>query len=324
MHRAPGKATLLILLLTVCLLGLATYYQREINVWLHGERQFTTEVNEYQPSFSHQAYAVKRTRYNFGVHPLHNPQRLHEVFEPMMLYLEKHIANVEFSLEASRNYAAYNKKLATQAFDFALPNPYQTLYAIENGYEVFAKMGDDENFRGIILVKKSSSIHKVTDLIGKAVSYPAPTALAATMMPQHYLQKHGVNVMADLDNRYVGSQESSIMNVYHGHTAAAATWPPPWLLLSKQRPELKQILKVIWTTEPLINNSLVVLPSVPEDIVKQVRELLLQLHHTEEGRAILLAMQLSQFEAANNDSYQVVRNFIKQFSVTVRPLKLGL
>jgi len=70
-------------------------------------------------------------------------------------------------------------------------------------------MGDDENFRGIILVRKDSAIENVADLKGKAVSYPAPTALAAAMMPQYYLQTHGLDVMNDLDNRYVGSQASS-------------------------------------------------------------------------------------------------------------------
>ncbi len=40
-------------------------------------------------------------------------------------------------------------------------------------------MSDDNNFRGIILVRKDSGIKKLTDLKGKAESFPTPTALAA-------------------------------------------------------------------------------------------------------------------------------------------------
>ncbi|MES9944864.1 MAG: PhnD/SsuA/transferrin family substrate-binding protein [Candidatus Thiodiazotropha sp.] len=277
------------------------------------------ETASYQPTFSSTPPDTE-TVYLFGVHPLHNPQYLYKVFGPLMDYLSEQIAGVRFKLEASRNYAAYDKKLYAHKFHFSLPNPYQTINAVDKGYRVFAKMGDDNNFRGIILVRRDSDIRQVSDLSGKAVSYPAPTALAATMMPQYYLQTHGVDVMQELDNRYVGSQESSVMNVYLKQTAAAATWPPPWLALAKQRPELKKELKVIWETEPLINNGLVVSPDVPVTIVQQVHDLLINLHTHQQGREILEPMELSRFESANDDSYRVVRDFIDNFARQVRPL----
>ncbi|MCU7827912.1 MAG: phosphate/phosphite/phosphonate ABC transporter substrate-binding protein [Candidatus Thiodiazotropha sp. (ex Myrtea sp. 'scaly one' KF741663)] len=276
-------------------------------------------VNEYQPSFS-DAPSVSVTEYLFGIHPLHNPQRLFEVFGPLMEYLTEQVPGVRFKLEASRNYASYDEKLYAKKFHFSLPNPFQTVNAVDKGYQVFGKMGDDHNFRGIILVRKDSGIKRVSDLKGKAVSYPAPTALAATMMPQYYLQTHGVDVMQELDNRYVGSQESSVMNVYLKQTAAASTWPPPWKALAKERPELEKELKVIWETEPLINNGLVVLPAVPEVIVHQVHDLLVNLHTHERGQKILESMELSRFESASNATYQVVRDFMKTFVHEVRPL----
>jgi phosphonate transport system substrate-binding protein len=273
----------------------------------------------YRPTFTDAPPTTEKV-YLFGVHPLHNPQRLYEVFGPMMDYLSEKIAGVRFKLEASRNYAAYDEKLYAGKFHFSLPNPYQTINAIDKGYSVFAKMGDDENFRGIFLVRRDSGISRVSDLKGKAVSYPAPTALAATMMPQYYLQTNGVDVIRDLDNRYVGSQESSVMNVYLKQTSAATTWPPPWLALVKERPELDTELQVIWETEPLINNGLVVLPDVPSEIVDQVHDLIVNLHTHERGREILRPMELSRFESATNSSYDVVRDFISSFSRQVRPL----
>ncbi|MCU7885524.1 MAG: phosphate/phosphite/phosphonate ABC transporter substrate-binding protein [Candidatus Thiodiazotropha sp. (ex Lucinoma annulata)] len=275
--------------------------------------------SEYQPSFS-DAPSVSVTEYLFGIHPLHNPQRLFEVFGPLMDYLTEQVPGVRFKLEASRNYAVYDEKLYAHKFHFSLPNPFQTVNAVDKGYQIFAKMGDDHNFRGIILVRKDSGIKRVSDLKGKAVSYPAPTALAATMMPQYYLQTHGVDVLRELDNRYVGSQESSVMNVYLKQTAAASTWPPPWKALAKERQELEKELKVIWETEPLINNGLVVLPTVPKDIVQQVHDLLVNLHAHERGQKILEPMELSKFESASNVSYQVVRDFMKTFAHEVRPL----
>ncbi|MFT5550391.1 MAG: phosphonate transport system substrate-binding protein [Candidatus Azotimanducaceae bacterium] len=276
-----------------------------------------TNESKYTPEFS-STNPDTTVEYIFGVHPLHNPQRLFKVFGPMMQYLSDNIEDVSFRLEASRSYAAYDKKLYAKRFHFSLPNPFQTINAIDKGYRVFAKMGDDENFRGIILVRKDSGITSVTDLKGKAVSYPAPTALAATMMPQYFLQANGIDVMSELDNRYVGSQESSIMNVFLGHTAAASTWPAPWLELSQSRPELAEQLTVIWETEPLLNNGLVVLPSVPQQTVDQVSALLTNLNQHEQGRAILSNMALSKFELATNQTFQPIREFVLRFSQQVR------
>ncbi len=168
----------------------------------------------YAPVFVEHKTSIKH--YQFAIHPLHNPTRLYAVFNPLINYLNQNIKGSEFSMEASKSYADFNNKLQNQSIAFALPNPYQTLLAIDKGYQVIAKMGDDENFKGIFLVRKDSNIKHPTDLKGKVVSYPAPTALAATMLPQDYLQNNGINVITDIKNEYVGSQESSIMNVFGG------------------------------------------------------------------------------------------------------------
>jgi phosphonate transport system substrate-binding protein len=269
------------------------------------------------PSFS-DGPASGGTVYRFGIHPLHNPSRLHEIFGPLMAYLNRHIPEASFRVEASRNYAAYDNKLFGGEFHFSLPNPYQTVTALDKGYRVFGKMGDDHNFRGIILVRRDSDIREVSDLKGRPVSYPAPTALAATMLPQHYLHSHGLDIMQDVENRYVGSQESAVMNVFLGHTAAGATWPPPWQAMVKERPELARQLEVKWQTASLPNNGLVVRDDIPRALVDQVATLLLELHQHAEGRAMLQRMELSRFEAADDTTYQPVRDFLNTFQAEIR------
>lgn len=276
-----------------------------------------------QPTLTDKTASTKH-QYQFAVHPLHNPSRLFDVFNPLLEYLNQHIPEAEFTLEASRDYAAFDQKLINKTVDFALPNPFQTLIAIEHNYRVIAKMGDDFNFKGIILVPKDSTIKTPADLKGYSVSYPAPTALAATMLPQYYLQTHGLDINKDIKNVYVGSQESSIMSVYLGTTMAGATWPPPWKALSEERPELKEKLKVIWQTQSLPNNSVVAAKDVPDEISEKVQSLLVNLHTTEQGKKILNKMYLSQYEKADNSTYNSVKQFITQFQETVRPVDLYL
>jgi phosphonate transport system substrate-binding protein len=283
--------------------------------------QNEAQKNDYIPMYSTTQPLAKKVVYIFGVHPLHNPKRLFEVYGPMIDYINAHLKGGELRLEASRDYPAFDKKLAEGYFDLALPNPYQMISAADHGYKIFAKMGDDQNFRGIILVRKDSQINSIDDLRGKTVSYPAPTALAGTMMPQWYLYKHGIDIKKDIKNSYVGSQESSIMNVYLGKSAAAATWPPPWKAFIKERPEVAKEVMIKWETPALLNNGLVARRDIPDTIVEQVSQIVTTLHTHEEGREILKAMELSRYEKADDKTYEPVREFLKKFENEVRPIK---
>lgn len=274
------------------------------------------ETDTYAPAYT-STPDVKQAVLIFGVHPLHNPQRLFATYGPLTEYLNRHVADFTIQLEASRSYEEFDKKLYSRHFHLALPNPYQTINSQRHGYHVFAKMGEDENFRGIIVVRKDSGITRVADLKGKIVSFPAPTALAATMMPLAYLHAQGLDVNQDIIRLFSGSQESSIMNVYLGKSAAGATWPPPWQAFVEQNPAIAAELEVKWESAPLVNNSLVARDDVPQEVVSRIRALLLGLHSHEEGRRLLAALPLSCFDDATDATYQPVHEFMKKYSSTI-------
>jgi phosphonate transport system substrate-binding protein len=259
--------------------------------------------------------------YSFAVHPLHNPTKLFETYQPLIDYLNARLKGARLALEASRDYGAFEEKYNKRKPDFLLPNPWQTLQAIKNGYMVIAMAGEPTDFKGIFIVRKDGNILRPADLKGKAVSYPAPTALAACIMPQYFLYKNGIDVNHDIDNRYVGSQESAIMNVYLKNTVAGATWPPPWRAFQREHPREAADLKVLWETESLINNSVMVRNDVPVELREQIRSLLTRLHETEEGKAILLGIETLRFIRANDNNYDVVRGYVARFEKEVRKIE---
>ncbi len=277
------------------------------------------EDEKYTPTYTEKPIFTKQT-YILGVHPLHNPKKLFEVYQPLVDYINQNIPTIYLKLEASRNYAAYNKKLFSGYFDFSLPNPYQTIESLQHGYKIFGKMGDDQNFKGIILVRKDGKIKTVEDLKGKTVSYPAQTALAATMLPQYFLYTQGIDIKKDIKNSFVGSQESSIMNLYLKKSVAAATWPPPWEAFKKERPKIANKLQIKWETPSLPNNALVAKTTIPQELIDQIAFLLFNLHTTKEGQEILKPMELSKFEKADDKTYKPVKEFLKIFEKEVREI----
>ncbi len=275
---------------------------------------------EYSPELSAAAAGASRV-YRVGIHPLHNPQRLLEIYGPILDAISVALPDADLQLEASRNYEEFEKKLYGGQFDFALPNPYQTVLAQRRGYRVVAKMADDREFRGLILVRRDSEIRSVHDLKGQAVAYPAATALAATLLPQQYLQAQGLDVQHDISNVYVGSQESAILNVLRGHVAAAGTWTVPWRAFQVEQPAQAAQLEVRWQTAPLVNNSWVARADLPPELVQRFVQQLSGLHQREEGRQLLARVPVSAFEPASDASYRPVQAFLDQFDRQVRPIE---
>ncbi|MDD5758200.1 MAG: PhnD/SsuA/transferrin family substrate-binding protein [Desulfobulbaceae bacterium] len=260
--------------------------------------------------------------YHFAIHPLHNPAKLVQEYQPLIDYLNARLKGKRLILEASRDYATFEEKYRARQPEFLLPNPWQTIQAMQVGYGVIAMAGEAADFKGIFIVRKDSSVREPVDLKGKAVSYPSATALAACVMPQYFLHTHGLNVNKDIENRYVGSQESSIMNVYLQKTVAGATWPPPWRGFQKEHPEEAKALTVRWETEPLINNSVMVRNDIPADFREQVQTYLLELPGSEQGKAILVGMETARFLPATDKDYEVVHSFVERFEREVREVEV--
>lgn len=273
------------------------------------------------PQYSSKPLRQEQQSIPFAVHPLHNPAKLSKAYQPLVDHLNRHLPGAMIELEASRDYATFEGKISSREPALILPNPWQTLQSMKNGYHVIATAGDPEEFRGIFITRRDSGIESPSDLIGKTVSYPSPTALAACIMPQFYLHQHGININRQVKNIYVGSQESSIMNAYLGHSAVAATWPIPWRAFQKEYPEEAAKLKILWSTPHLINNSMMVRDDLPEQLRTGITALLLNLHNSGEGKDILSGLEISRFLPATDRDYDQVKRYVERFEKEVRPVK---
>ncbi|HSV30219.1 MAG TPA: phosphate/phosphite/phosphonate ABC transporter substrate-binding protein [Candidatus Omnitrophota bacterium] len=277
-------------------------------------------AEDYRPTYTIKSATPAKT-YRVGC-PFNTPETLFAVYRPLIDYLNARLGGPVLELEASRDYESFEQKLYYRNFDFALANPYQTVMAVTNGFRIFAKMGDDHQNRGMILVRRDSGITRVADLRGKVVSYPASSALASALLPQDFLSRQGLDIGKDVDNRYVGSEESSILSVFLGRSAAATTWPLAWSRFQRDDPAKASQLEVKWQTESLPNGGWVARDDVPPDLVGRIAGLLLTLHESAEGRQLLDHMMVSRFEPADDATYAPVQDFLRRFNDTVRPVAL--
>lgn len=259
---------------------------------------------------------INKKVYVVGIHPYLNSKKMYNSYRPIFDNLEKQLENVSFVIETSSDYASYNVKLYRGDFHFSLPNPFQTYNALKYNYKVTAKMKPDTVFRGIFVARKDSKLTNVQQLKNKAVSFPAPTALAATMMPLYYLYENGLDVKT-VEKKYVGSQYSSILNAYSSDTIAGATWPPPWESWSKENPDKAKDMEIVWQTEPLVNNGFVVRKDVDEKLSQKIANILSNLDKTKDGQVMLKNAGFAGFELSSNEDYQIVESFLKKYDKAI-------
>lgn len=275
---------------------------------------------DYRPTYTIKTAEADRS-YRISS-PFATPETLFAVYQPLIDYLNARLDGARLKLEASRDYESFEQKLYYRNLDFALANPYQTVLAVPNGYRIFAKMSDDGQQRGLVLVRRDRPLTEVTDLVGKAISYPATSALASTLLPQAFFHRHGLNVTTDVENRYVGSEESAILNVFLDHSAAGATWPVAWARFQRDEPAKAAQLMVRWETPTLPNNGWVARDDVPAELVDRLRAVLTAMRGDPDGRKVLDHILAAGFEPANDATFEPVRDFLRDFNRTVRPVAL--
>jgi phosphonate transport system substrate-binding protein len=252
-----------------------------------------------------------------GVHPYTNPQDLFEAYDPLLRYLERKIPGTRFQLEASRDYADYEAKLAARRFHFALPNPAQAVVSIDHGYRVIAKMTPDEDFRGLIVARADRAVASPRELAGKSLCFPSATAVAGTMLPLLYLHDHGLDVKKDVHIRYVGSQFSSIVNAHSGEFAACGSTSRFWRVWSRDNPEKAKEMKVLWRTASVPHNAFVARGDVPPRLAGLVAETLAGMDKDKTLDQSQFRLDQQHFELAADAAYKPMQDFLRRYDQAV-------
>lgn len=255
------------------------------------------------------------TVYRLAVHPLHNPIKLLQVYGELADYLSARLTAGQIAIEASNDYAHFEGKLARREPHLVLPNPYQAFRALGHGYRVIAEAGDSADFRGLFIARRDRVPASPAALRGQALCYPAPTALAAAMMPQLWLVRRGLDVRTETERVYVGSQESAILSAYRGECALGVTWPVPWRAFQLTHPAEAAELVVVWETDALINNAVMVRDDLPPALVAEVRAHLLDMTAHDAGRALLQRLAIAGFNSADDARYRdTLQPFLDEYA----------
>jgi phosphonate transport system substrate-binding protein len=243
---------------------------------------------------SHDPTASKQ--FNFGVVPQFEQRKLFRIWRPILDELEKR-TGFAFHLVGSSKIPVFEKKYMEGVFDFAYMNPYHILKANDSqGYVPLIRDGG-RVLKGVLVVRENSPIKQVSELAGKQVAFPAPNALGASLLIRADLAKlHNLDIIP----LYVQTHSSVYLHVATGMTEAGGGVAST---LHAQKPTVQKRLRVLYETRTMNPHPVSAHPRVIAEDREKVRQALLDMAATEQGKALLSKVPIKRAVTATMDDY---------------------
>ena len=238
--------------------------------------------------------------YSVGVVPQYETRRLHQVWRPILNYVEQQ-TGYRLELIGSPTIPTFETEFLEGKFDFAYMNPYHVMLASDaQGYRPLVR-DVGKSLYGVLVVRKDGRIQSIKDLQNKTIAFPAPNALGASLQMRQELVDHfGI----DFHPHYVKTHDSVYLNVVLGAVDAGGGVQKT---LSRQTPDIRDKLKVIHSTTPVAPHPFSVHPRVAVSKAERVKHALLKLGETEAGRDLLAKVPILKIGDASMADYEPLR-----------------
>jgi phosphonate transport system substrate-binding protein len=243
--------------------------------------------------------STAKLTYTIGIVPQFDSRKIHAIWRPILDELQAK-TGYRFVLTGSPSIPDFEREFLNGAFDFAYMNPYHAIKGFENqGYTPLVR-DHQQSLQGIIVVPVDSPVTSVKELDGKVIAFPSANALGASLMIRGELaDKFNIAIKP----RYVFSHSSVYLNAALGQVDAGGGVQKT---LEKQPEELRNRLRIIHRTREVTAHPFTVHPRVDTNAQQKVREALIALSDTPQGKRMLSKIPIKQIGPSTINDYQAL------------------
>ncbi len=229
-------------------------------------------------------------------------------YEALAGYLSREV-NASFQLTMLSRYGNIVERIASNEVLAAFLGSFTgALTSAQLGMEPIARPVNRDGtstYFGRIFVRKDSGIKTVADMQGKRLALVEKATTAGYVFPRAYLRNHGVEDLETFfsEVRFWGSHDATVSAVLNGDAdiGAAKNTVMDWRMQAD--PRVEEGLRILAVSPRVPSNGLFMSTVLDPGLKEQVRQLLLDLDNTVEGRAILKKMEALRFEVTRQADY---------------------
>lgn len=244
-------------------------------------------------------------------------------YHPLAEHLARRLG--EFGIDRGkvvvvRSIAQLAESMRSGGADLMFDSPYPSLAVGElSGSKVLLRRwkGGKSGYRSLVLVRADSPITAVKDLRGKVIAFEDAYSTSGYFLPAAALQRSGLTLREVPDPRsevkahetgYVFSDNyaNSLAWLLHGRTDAAGVGEHDYeRFLKRETARMRIVLET-----PNVPRSLVsVRGDLPPALVARIRDMLVELERTPEGKALLESLdRTTRFDALPAEAEQALES----------------
>lgn len=221
-------------------------------------------------------------RWRLAVVPQLTPVEMYGNWQPLVDALVR--AGIPCELVIHPTIALFEREFLGGHADLVYLNPYHMVMA-RNAHGYIPLLRDQRALEGLLLVAQDAPARSLKDLHGSRISFPAPNALGASLYIRAVLAEENIPYQP----HYAGNHRNAIRQVLAGDSAAAGLVRATYEL---EPPEVRQALRVVYTTPAIAPHPIAVHPRVPPALRKQLIDALLALARDSHQQGLLQAIQM--------------------------------
>lgn len=203
---------------------------------------------------------------------------------PLLERLHKD-TGIALQIRSTVDIPAFEAEFLAGIPDFVFLNPYHMVMAAKaQGYRPLIR--SSHALSGILVTRKDANIHKVSDLQGAILAFPAPNAFGASLYMRALLKEEE---HLDFTPNYVNTHQNVYRHVLYGDALAgggvAAT-------LEREPPGIRERLRILYHTPNAASHPLAAHPRVPKKISALITRALHAMASDKEGKVLLAQVGL--------------------------------
>ena len=239
-----------------------------------------------------------------------SPEKTRSCYEALLQAIGKKMGR-QVDIVQKKTYAEVNEMVEGKKLDFAFvcSGPY-TQGKRKFGMEILVVpvCHGRKVYYSYIIASKASPAASLDDLRGKAFAFTDPNSNTGCLVPRYMLSLKGMTAEAFFkETSFTYSHDNSIKAVAEGVVDGAAVDSLIWEYIDATDPSWTSRTKIIEKSPPFGIPPIVVHPAINQVLKGELRNVLLDLHKTPEGAALLGKIGVDRFEEGEDASYDSIR-----------------
>lgn len=238
-----------------------------------------------------------------AIQPILDEQQTRQAFQPLCDFLASATGRNCTIFTATHFYPYWDAARQGKAFNLVLDAAHFTDYRIQKlGFEVLAKVPDSVSYS--LITRNTDLVIDPAELVGKRVATLGIPSIGAARLNSLFPKPTRQPITVEVNDAALG------VKMLLDKKVDAALLPTP--IVSQQMANGASI-NVVMTTDPIPHIALSASTNLDAATRSVIRQVMLQAHTTERGKAMLKAVGFERFDPASASIYKGQAELLQQY-----------